>query len=316
MQDDRPGDDGEHALQAQQDGHHRGIGVLLREDLQRVAYAAGENTHVQQRQDAAPNGGEVHSLKEEHTHSGDDARKQELQAAQLHAVAIGCKVVDNQNMYRKAHRTHQDQQVARRQGEIPLDAQQIQRHHAAHHRDPHRQADLPLEEQPEHRHQHHIQRRDEPSLTRVRTGHQPSLLEVGGDGQRHTAAQAAQPKLLVGRFFLIGGRRRSILLRLVADGDDHQQRQHGDKVPRGVKGERADAVSAQILRHKRRAPDERGQNREDHLPHLIVFHVRCVLSLSLFIRPSPARCASGTSAPRHAPAAVYFPGDTTPPALR
>ena len=59
-------------------------------------------------------------------------------------------------------------------------------------------ADLALEEQTEHGDQHHIQRRDEARLAGVGAGHQTRLLEVGGDGQRGAAAQAAQPQLLVG----------------------------------------------------------------------------------------------------------------------
>ena len=54
VQDDGTGDDGEHALQTQQDGDHRGVGILLGQNLQGVAHAAGEHAHVQQGQDALP----------------------------------------------------------------------------------------------------------------------------------------------------------------------------------------------------------------------------------------------------------------------
>ena len=59
MQDDGTGDDGEHALQTQQDGDHRGVGILLGQNLQGVAHAAGEHAHVQQGQDALPKDVEV-----------------------------------------------------------------------------------------------------------------------------------------------------------------------------------------------------------------------------------------------------------------
>lgn len=107
-------------------------------------------------------------------------------------------MVDDQNMDGEAQGAHQQQQVAGSQRKVALDAQQIQCDHGQDHRDPGGQAYLALEEQAEHRHQHHIQRRDKAGFTGVSTGHQASLLEVGGNGQRRTAAQAADPQILVG----------------------------------------------------------------------------------------------------------------------
>ena len=52
---------------------------------------------------------------------------------------------------------------------------------------------LPLEQQAEDGHQHHVQGGKEARLTGVRTGGKTRLLEVGGDGQRRTAADTAQP---------------------------------------------------------------------------------------------------------------------------
>jgi len=90
--------------------------------LQGVAHAAGEDAHIQQGQDAAPDGGEIHFLEEKHTHGGDNAGKQELQTAELYAVTVGGEMVDDQNMYREAHGADQDQQIAGGKGEAALDA--------------------------------------------------------------------------------------------------------------------------------------------------------------------------------------------------
>jgi len=59
--------------------------------------------------------------------------------------------------------------------------------------------------------------------------------------------------------------------------DQHQQRQHGDGIARGVEGERADRVGADVLRDEGRAPDERGENGENNLTHRILFHIRGLL---------------------------------------
>ena len=205
-------------------------------------------------------------------------------------------MVDDQNMYREAHGADQNQQIAGGKGEAALDAQQVQSHYGQHHGDPGGQVDLTLEEQTEHGHQHHVQGGDEAGLAGVSAGHHTRLLEVGGDGESRAAAQSADPQLLVGGFFLGGGEDGLVLFQLVADDDDHQQRQHRDKVAAGVEGERADGVGAHILRNKGGAPDEGGQNGEDHLPHLIVFHVSDVLSL-FTLSLSVCRCAIGICVP-------------------
>ena len=195
MQDNGAGDDGEHALQAQQDGDHRGVGVLLGQDLQGIAHAAGEHAHIQQGPDAVQQHLEADGVEKQGQNGGPGAGKQELQAAELHTVAEGGEVVNNQDVHGEAYSTYQHQQVAGGQGEAALDTQQVQRAHGQGHGDPHRQADLPAEEQAEHRHQHHIQGGDEPGLAAVGTGHQARLLEVGGNCQHCAAAEAAQPQL-------------------------------------------------------------------------------------------------------------------------
>lgn len=114
LEDDSAGNDGEHALQTEQDGDHGGVGVLLRQNLQGVAYAAGEDAHVQQGQGAAEDGGHIQRLEDEHTDRGNDGGEQELQAAELHTVTVGGEVVDDQNVDGEAQGAHQQQQIARR----------------------------------------------------------------------------------------------------------------------------------------------------------------------------------------------------------
>ena len=51
VQDDSAGDNGKHALEAEKDGDHRGVGILLCQNLQRIGHAGGEHTYIQDRQE-------------------------------------------------------------------------------------------------------------------------------------------------------------------------------------------------------------------------------------------------------------------------
>lgn len=280
VQNDRARDDGEHALKAQQDGDDRGVGVLLREDLQRVAHTAREHAHVQQRQRAREQGGGVHVLEKRDAHGRPQPREQKLHAAELHPVARCTEVVDDQNVHGKAHRAHEHEQVARGEAEAALDAQQVQGYDRQHDRDPYRQADLAPEKQAEHWHEHHVQRREKARLSGVRPGGDAGLLEVRGDGQRRAAAKAAEPELFAsGAFFRLRGL-RAVLMHGMQHRDEHQQREHGDEIADGVERERADRIGADVLRDEGGAPDERGQDRENDLTDLIVFHRRDPLAMS------------------------------------
>ena len=87
-------------------------------------------------------------------------------------------MVDHQNVDGEAHGAHQHQQVAGRQREIALDAQQVQCDHRQPHGDPRGKIHLPLEQQAEDGHQHHVQGGKEARLTGVRTGGKTRLLGV------------------------------------------------------------------------------------------------------------------------------------------
>ena len=207
-------------------------------------------------------------------------REQKLHAAELHPVASAAEVVDDQNVHGKARRAHEHEQVAGGEPEAALDAQQVERHNRQRDRDPHRQADLAFQKQAEHRHEHHIQRREKARLSGIRPGGDAGLLEVRGDGQRRAAAKAAEPELFAsGAFFRLRGL-RAVLARGIQHRDEHQQREHGDEITHGVERERADRVGADVLRDEGGAPDERGQDRENDLTDLIVFHSGNPLAMS------------------------------------
>ena len=98
MQEDGTGYGTKYALQAQEEGHNGGIGVLLSQDLQGVGHTAGENTHIQ---DGAYAGGDVRPggvLENEHQNSRDHRAGQELNAAHFNAVHLLGEVVNNQNV--------------------------------------------------------------------------------------------------------------------------------------------------------------------------------------------------------------------------
>ena len=216
-------------------------------------------------------------LEKRDAHARPQRREQKLHAAELYPVARRAEAVDDQNVHGKAHRAHEHEQVARGEPEAALDAQQVQRHDRQRDRDPHRQADLAFKKQAEHRHEHHVQRREEARLSGIRPGDDAGLLKVRGDGQRRAAAKAAEPELPArGAFFLRRGL-RGVLMHGDAHRDQHQQRQHGDGIARGVEGERADRVGADVLRDEGGAPDERGENGENNLTNRILFHMRDLL---------------------------------------
>ena len=113
-----------------------------------------------------------------------------------------------------------------------------------------------------------------PGLSGIRPGDDAGLLKVRGDGQRGAAAKAAEPELFAsGAFFRLRGL-RAVLARGMQHRDEHQQREHGDEIAHGVERERADRVGADVLRDEGGAPDERGQDRENDLTDLIMFHKR------------------------------------------
>ena len=82
-----------------------------------------------------------------------------------------------------------------------------------------------------------------------------------------------------GAFFRLRGL-RAVLAHGMQHCDEHQQREHGDEIAHGVEGERADRVGADVLRDEGGAPDERGQDWENDLTDLIVFHSGNPLAMS------------------------------------
>ena len=181
-------------------------------------------------------------------------------------------MVDDQNVDGEAHGAHQHQQIAHSEGKLTLDAQKIQGRHGQCYGDPNGEGDLAAEEQAEQGHQHHIEGGEEACLTCLRTCGDTRLLEVGGHSQRRTAAETTDKEVAAGFFLLGRGQLHLVLLQLVEDEDNDQQHHHGDVGAGGVEGKGVDHIGAQILRHEGSTPNQRGEDGEEDLPHIVMFH--------------------------------------------
>ena len=168
--------------------------------------------------------------------------------------------------------------IAGRQLQLAGDAQKIQSDHGDDDADPDGEGDLLFQKQAQQGHQDDIEGSDESGLARVGAGADAGLLEIGGNGQGQTAAEAADHKLLPILLLLRRAPLGALLRQLAEDPDDDEQHHHSDHKTRGVEGHRTDLVGAHILGHEGSSPDQRRQKRKDHLAdEVILFHRSPVL---------------------------------------
>ena len=163
-------------------------------------------------------------------------------------------------MYGKAQRTQNDKQVARRDGEALLHAQQIRARRCNNNTHPNRCGHAFFEEQTEYRHNHDVKRRQKPGLAHCRKA-DAELLQIRGHGKCRAAQHAAHPQGLAALLSLFV--RLRFFRRFALHKQQHgQKRQRGNEIAYAVKRKRTQMVHAETLRYKRRTPNKGGDRQE------------------------------------------------------
>ena len=247
MQEDRAGDDREKRLKAHQKRHYRRVAVFLRDDLAGVAHAACKNTDVQDVRQALLDLCQRGLLaRDQRADARENANRDELDARKLDAVHLLAEVVDDHDVERERDGAEEDIKIAalKRKALAAGEAEEIKPRHRKRHIEPHALARLFADKQPEHRHEHDVERRDKSRLARARLLH-TVLLEVDGRGKHHAAGNAADQQ----RLFLLA---RIFFARMQAARNAHQHKKEdrrGDHAQHAER-KRADLAGAQALRHK------------------------------------------------------------------
>ena len=190
MQEQPSGEGGDDGFQAHDQGGHRGIQILLSDDLEGIAQAAGEGTGVYDGHPGRKDAAEIRALEQKHTDGAQDGVGQGLDAGELHAVHQGREMVHRQNLDGEDDRTGEEIDIACLQTEVPLrHAEQIHAQSGQRHGSPDAQADFLAQENPEQGHDHHVQRADEARLAHGGLPH-AELLQGASAEQADAAADA------------------------------------------------------------------------------------------------------------------------------
>ena len=234
------------------------------DDLESVADSAGERPRVYNRHPGRKDAAEIRALEQKHTDCAQDSVGQGLHTGELHAVHHGREVVYGQNLEGKDNGTGKEVQVAFLQMKVPLcHAEQIHAKSRQPYGGPDAQSNLFPQENPQQRHQHHIQRADEARFAHSGIPH-AELLQSASQKQADAAADAAEkeqpvvlfPVSLPGLLFAAP----------VHDGRHGQQHHQGNDIPHRDKSERAHIVHAHALGHKSKAPYQGGCEQDQGLP--------------------------------------------------
>ena len=201
MEQQRASKGTKHGFQAQQQGNQRGVRAFLRHDLQGIGNAAGENTQIQNRPHTGPDVRQHRLFQQQGRNGGFHRHHRKLGQRQSDGIGLGGKVVDAENLYRKAQGAEHDIYIAALNPQPLAHAQQIHTHHGDDHADGGEKGRLPPEKQPQQGDQHDVKGGDEAGLAGVGFA-QADLLQSGGHGHGCAAAQAAQQQ----GFFAVFGR--------------------------------------------------------------------------------------------------------------
>lgn len=120
---------------------------------------------------------------------------------------------------------------------------------------------LAAKQQAEQRHNQNVARGEESGLADRRI-QQRELLGDAARAQRCAAAHTADNERFAGFAALLGRLLRMRAATFAQHRDDRQQDQSADDVAREHKGERADIIHADALRHERHTPDGSRQQQE------------------------------------------------------
>ena len=190
-------------------------------------------------------------------------------------------MVDDQNVHREKHRTHQDQKIPLGDAEPILHAQEIKARHGHRHAEPNDFGYFFTNKESQQWDNHDVQSGDEPGLPR-RCHADAHLLKTAGDAQKHAAAGAADEGIAVDLLFLRRGGALGGRLGLVKKHDHRQQHDAADEGPDAVVGKGSHMIHPRALGHKGCPPDERRQEQHEIALHFLSHGV--VPRFSLFVR--------------------------------
>ena len=183
-------------------------------------------------------------------------------------------MIDQQDVPGEAERAQQHIPVPLRDGEGLLHTEQIQSRHRQRHAEPDGPGCLFMEEDPRDGHDDDVQCRDEPRLAGG-GGLQSHLLEIGGHGQRHAAAGAADGQIPPGAG---PGLRFAVKVPLPQGAEhqaQHQQEHERHRASGSCKGKWLHMVCGHALGHEGSAPDQGRQHGEHVLTDVVDFHRTC-----------------------------------------
>ena len=159
-------------------------------------------------------------------------------------------------------RTRQTDEVAHREAEAAArHAQEVQPGHRQRDAAPVLHTASAAEQQAEQRHDQDVARGEESGLADRRI-QQRELLGDAARAQRCAAAHTADNERFAGFAALLGRLLRMRAATFAQHRDDRQQDQSADDGAREHKGERADIIHADALRHERHTPDGGRQKQE------------------------------------------------------
>ena len=171
-------------------------------------------------------------------------------------------MVDDCDMDGEQQRTRQADEVAHREAEAAArHAQEVQPGHCQRNAAPVLHTASAAEQQAEQRHDQDVARGEESGLADWRI-QQRELLGDAARAQRRAAAHTADNERFAGFAVLLGRLLRMRAAAFAQHRDDRQQDQSADDVAREHKGERADILHADTLRHKGHTPNRGRQQQE------------------------------------------------------
>lgn len=260
MQDNPTGKHGDNRLQAHNQRGHGRVHALLPDDLQGIRCAGGQCACVQHRLPRGEQRTQTGLLKEQHARACNHSADKKLNAGHFHAVGQRRKMVDDHDMYRKQDGTDKGEEVAAVHAQPVGQTEKIQADDCQRHTAPDQSAAFAPEQKAEQRYNQDIAGGQKTGFADCSV-QQADLLKNTRKAQRCAAAHTAKHQCFACAPFFFGVFVRMAWTALMQDDDDRQQNDTADHTARKQKGEWADIVHADALRHERHAPDGGGEQK-------------------------------------------------------
>ena len=241
--------------------------------MQAVGNAHGEDTGKAQRQPAGKNIAHVQLLRQQHPGQRQQGHHQSLHAVEPQPIHITGKTINQQNLNGEGQSAADEEKVPHIDGRNAHEAQKIQPNQSQNHAEHRVHPRPPVDEYPQHRHQHDVHGGEKTRLARVGVD-QTDLLQAGGNEQRAAADSSRDPQPLVfplcQRFpdpnFKIENQR------------EQKEKNHSQAASDRLKGKRTDKVHANALGDESQPPDGCAAEQREGSAQLF-FHInhQCVI---------------------------------------